>query len=235
MRVRGTSIFGLGVVFLFIGCASISVRQIEEAENYRPKKAPDIIYVAPFEVEKTEFNVDREGDELVQFKKSTALVLQEALVERIGKALGSAEALGSKQKLPKHGWIVIGKFVKVNQGSRALRAIVGFGAGGTKMETEVFVYDLAQKPPVPFLAFKTSGGSNAEPGFLIDSTNPLSLATGVLGSLGGLAKGITDDSLRTSRMITAQISQFLLKQKWINPEQATEPKMDGEIGPLLPR
>jgi hypothetical protein len=233
--VKSVSLFWGVIVILFAGCASISVRQVEEAQSFQPKNPPEVIYVAPFDIQKAEFNVDREGGELEEFKKSTAIVLQGAIIERISKSFGAAEALGAKQKLPKHGWIIIGKLVKVNQGSRALRAIVGFGAGGTKMETEVFVYDLSQRPPTPFLAFKTSGGSNAEPGFLIESTNPLSIATGVLGVLGGLAKGITDDSMRTSRMITAQISQYLLKQNWITPEQTTEPKLDGEVGPLIPK
>jgi len=224
-----------GVFFLFIlGCASISVRQVEEATQFAPKNPPDIIYVAPFDVEKAEFKVDREGEELTEFKKATAIVLQEAIVERISKSYGTAQSLGAHQKLPKQGWIVIGKFIKVNQGSRALRAIIGFGAGGTKMETEVYLYDLSQAPPAPFICFKTSGGSNAEPGFIIESTNPISVATGFIGVLGGLAKGITDDSKRTSRMVTSQISQYLLKREWIEAEQATEPKLDGSIGPLIP-
>lgn len=233
--LTGLKVFGGTLFFLILGCASISVRQIEEATHLAPKAPPDMIYVAPFEVEKAEFNVDREGQELLDFKNATATVLQQAIVERISKSYATAEALGAHQKLPKQGWIVIGKFIKVNQGSRALRATIGFGAGGTKMETEVFLYDLSQSPPVPFFAFKTSGGSNAEPGFLIDSTNPISLATGLIGVLGGLAKGITDDSNRTSRMITAQISQYLLKKDWINADQATEPKVDGDIGPLIPK
>ncbi len=231
----GLKVFFGVLIFFIVGCASISVRQIEEANLFSPKNPPDIIYVAPFDVEKAEFNVDREGTELIEFKKATALVLQQAIVERVSKSYTTAEALGANEKLPKQGWIVIGKFVKVNQGSRALRAIIGFGAGGTKMETEVFIYDLSQVPPSPFLAFKTTGGSNAEPGFLIDSARPISIATGVIGVLGGLAKGITDDSKRTSRMITSQISQYLLKREWINQDQATFPKVDGELGPLIPQ
>lgn len=225
------------LVFLFIfftSCASISVTQVSEANQWRPKHPPSMIYVAPFDTEQAEFNVDREGEVLVKFKKATAQMLQAAIVERIAKAYSPSQAIETDQKLPKEGWMVIGKFKRVNQGSRALRATIGFGAGGTKMETEVFVYDLHPRKPVPFLAFKTTGGSNAEPGFIIESTNPISIATGVLGALGTLAKGITDDSMRTSRMITAQISQYMLQQKWIKPEQATEPKTYGEVGTLIP-
>jgi len=233
MMAKGVAGFLAVLVFLG-GCASISIRQVEEDEKGKPKNPPELIYVAPFDVEKAEFNVDREGEELKAFKNATAKVLQKAIAERIRKSYATAQEIDVSHKLPSSGWIIMGKFKKVNQGSRALRATIGFGAGGTKMETEVFVYDLSRRPPVPFLAFKTSGGSNAEPGFIVESANPISLATGFLGALGALAKGITDDSMRTSRMITAQLSQFLLKEGWITLDQASQPKVDGEVGSIIP-
>ena len=61
-------------------------------------------------------------------------------------------------------WLIRGEFTRVNQGSRLLRSTIGFGAGGTKVETNVYVYDLSKSSTTPFLTFSTSGGSNAEPG-----------------------------------------------------------------------
>jgi uncharacterized protein DUF4410 len=64
-------------------------------------------------------------------------------------------------------WLVTGEFVRVNGGSRALRSLIGLGAGGTKMETVVRVYDLSRLSKEPVFQFDTSGGSNAEPGAVL--------------------------------------------------------------------
>jgi Domain of unknown function (DUF4410) len=52
-------------------------------------------------------------------------------------------------------WLVTGEFVRVTQGSRALRGLVGLGAGGTKLETAVRVYDLSHLSKGPVLQFET--------------------------------------------------------------------------------
>ncbi len=215
-------------------CASVSVRDLEESTTSVPQTPPEKIYVMSFATDKSEFNVDREEKELEEFKIATGELMRKALVLRFNEHLGPTLELTQKQKLPKKGWLVMGRFVRVNQGSRALRVTVGFGAGGTKMETLVYVYDLSHRPPHPFLAFKTSGGSNAEPGIMARSVDPLSLISAGAGIFGGLAKGITDDTLRTSRMITAVLSQFMLQHQWITPEKALEPKLEGDIGPIIP-
>jgi hypothetical protein len=101
-----------------------------------------------------------------------------------------------------------------------LRSTVGFGAGGTKMETQVFVYNLADNATAPFLTFETTGGSGASPGVI--SAGPVGAA---VGSVSGAAKGVSDDTKRTSRAITAALSDYMYKRGWISKEQRLTPKM----------
>ncbi|MEZ0299569.1 MAG: DUF4410 domain-containing protein, partial [Candidatus Methylacidiphilales bacterium] len=87
------------------------------------------------------------------------------------KKVAYAVRLPQGSTLPPSGWLLTGKFVRVNQGSRALRMIVGLGAGGTKLETEIAVRDLSQPgAPVVISTMKT-GGSNAEPGAMFSMTS----------------------------------------------------------------
>jgi hypothetical protein len=99
------------------------------------------------------------------------------------------------------------------------------GAGGTKVETEVEVVDL--ETGLPFLRFKTTGGSNAEPGALsgVIATGPIDLAVGVVaGAAGQLTRGLTEDLGRTAHESTAQISEFCSEQGWIDSKRSLHSK-----------
>ncbi|MEM9400313.1 MAG: DUF4410 domain-containing protein [Verrucomicrobiota bacterium] len=144
-----------------------------------------------------------------------------ALKERFPQYLAPTILVDSWMNVPRgNNWVVGGRFTKVNQGSRALRATVGLGAGGTKLESAVYVYDMSVDSTKPFLQFKTTGGSGAQPGALL-SANPVSMA---ISGVGGAAKGLTDDVVRTSRMITADISEYMFAKGWIPEEQRIKAK-----------
>ena len=59
------------------------------------------------------------------------------LVKGLDTHVAPAERTSSVRGLAKSGWLVSGEFIRVNTGSLLLRAGVGLGAGGTKMETQV--------------------------------------------------------------------------------------------------
>jgi hypothetical protein len=165
----------LASLLVLTSCASISV---QPGHEYATPQMPQKIYVMLFGTGHAEFNVDREGAELKTFKRDLQHVLQAAQIADLSNRLVAAAPA------PKHpwdrrenGWVVTGEFVKVNQGSRFLRTAIGFGAGGTKVEAKVAVYDLSAADHRPFLVFSTTGGSNAEPGAVTSfATDPLDLA-----------------------------------------------------------
>ena len=211
-------VIGLGVALA--GCASVSVKNLDAGgSSFPPAMKPDVIYVLPFDTDSGKFNVDREGAELVAFKQNLQQMLSAALTAEIPEHLVPAKAVNS---IPhqSNAWLICGKFVRVNQGSRLLRSTVGFGAGGTKMETQVFVYNLADNSTAPFLTFETTGGSGASPGMV--SADPVGLA---VGAVGAAANGVSDDTKLTSRMITATLSDYMYNHGWISKEQRLNPKM----------
>jgi hypothetical protein len=217
-------LFAVVVVLAFAGCASISVKPHSETEEARmPKK----IYVTVFDTSHGDFRVDREKTELVDFKKGLRSLLQSALVADLNKRLIPAEGAARGQTFqPQHAWLVRGEFTRVYQGSRLLRGTIGFGLGATKVETRVEVYDLEMSATKPFLVFTTTGGSNAEPGAITGiATDPLTFAVSTaLSGAGNVAHGLTEDSRRTAREITAALSDYMYRRGWIETDKWIEPK-----------
>jgi hypothetical protein len=206
------------------GCASVSVGPMSQVAT---KRMPQRVYVTAFSTEHTEFKVDRQGAELEAFKKNLQDMMMTAIATDLTKRL--IPAVIAKQTPwmhPENAWVIRGKFVRVNQGSRLLRGAIGFGLGGTKLETVVEVYDLSDLSHRPFLTFSTTGGSNAEPGAVTAfATDPLTLVIeAAAGGAGGVAHGLTEDTSRTAREITAELSNYMFEQSWIPEDQWIRPK-----------
>jgi Domain of unknown function (DUF4410) len=211
---------GLLLALALVSCASVSV---EDGTERITEKMPEIIYVADFSAAHSDFQVDRADGELVEFKKNLQIMLKTAMAADLTDRLVPAAAVGkSKQSGLKNAWLVRGEFTTVIQGSRLLRGAVGFGAGETTLETRVEVYDLAQNSGTPFLTFSTMGGSGSEPGAILAlTTDPLSLA---IGGVSGVAHGLSEDTKRTAREITAEFSDYMYKRGWISEDQWIKPK-----------
>ncbi len=214
------------LLFLTLGLVSCASVSIEPGTQHTTQHKPSLVYVMPFNTTHGEFNVDRTGADLTAFQQNLQLMMKTAIVTdlstRLVPAVAGTKADWSSQK---NAWIVEGDFVLVNQGSRLLRGVVGFGAGGTKLETRVRVYDLRGTSGTPFLTFSTTGGSNAEPGAILGATmDPLTLA---IGAVSGVAHGCSEDTKRTARMITAELSDYMYHHGWITQDKWIEPKTVG--------
>jgi hypothetical protein len=214
-------------VFLALGLASCASVSVEDGTERVIQTKPEIIYVANFQTESAEFKVDRTGRELADFKKNLQEILNVAMTTDLTDRLAPAvRGMKSSKTRLKNAWLIRGEFVTVKQGSRLLRGAIGFGAGGTKEETRVQVYDLAQAWDTPFLTFTTTGGSGAEPGAILAlSTDPLELA---IGGISGVAHGLDEDTKRTAREITAELSNYMYKRGWVSTDQWIEPKRPRE-------
>ena len=211
---------GLLLALALVSCASVSV---EEGTEHATAKMPEMIYVMAFSTAQSDFNVDRQGPDLAGFKQNLQLMLKTAMVADLTDRLAPAVP-GTKadEFRTKNAWLVRGEFTTVNQGSRLLRSAIGFGAGGTKVETRVQVYDLANNNGVPFLTFSTTGGSGAEPGAILAfTTDPLEIA---IGGVSGAAHGLSEDTKRTAREITAEFSNYMHERGWISEDAWIKPK-----------
>jgi hypothetical protein len=102
-----------------------------------------------------------------------------------------SEFIPSNVNFPPTGWLVGGWFTKVDEGNRALAAVVGFGVGAESAETEVVVSDLAKDPRAPFLYIgsQTGTASKMMPGGVV-SKNPYAMAAKFVISRGATERDV---------------------------------------------
>lgn len=198
-----------------------------------PKKLPSKIYVQEFVAPLDNFRVDRNERDLLAFIKAQRHALASDLVEQLSKHIAPAEILPEGKPLPRGNlWLVRGVFDRVNQGSRILRIGVGFGAGGTKLETRIAMEDLSGPHPSPFLSVLTTGGSGLAPGAWAAFTPAgVFFVPGAVANAGGASLGgLSVDRKRTAREIVATLSEYCFQQGLINEHRTRRPKKLG----LLP-
>jgi hypothetical protein len=195
-----------------------------------PKKLPAKIYVQEFSAPYDNFRVDRNDYDLLLFVKSEQQALAQDLVDQLKKYLAPAEILPKGAPLP-HGnyWLVRGTYDQVNQGSRALRTIVGFGSGSTKMATRVEIDSLTGQEPDRFLTMLTTGGSGMAPGAWAAFTPAMVFfwPAAVANAGGASFSGLSIDRNRTAREITATLSEYCFQQGLITERRMRRPKKLG--------
>lgn len=227
----------LCLALLATSCASVSVDNLRRFNTISPLNPPKEILIVPFLLPDEALRVDRKGEELKQFKTDLQSYLSSELAERLGKHIAPARILTSTDALPRGDFLLVsGKFLTVQQGSRLLRSTVGLGAGASKMETLVSVYDLSGESSTPVLRFETTGGSNISQGIggvaMAPFTGPMAL-TSLFNVLDGARSGVSFDATRTSREITATISEHLHKKGVLKNKKRLVPKRLGEV-PYIP-
>jgi hypothetical protein len=233
----------LPVLLAAAGCSSVSV--IEERENaaLAPVRPPPAVYVRLFAVPSgAQFNVTTpvEGEDP---RERVGRIIADGMFTRAERWVAPARVLAEGESPPSAGLLVEGKILRADQGSRALRLGIGFGLGRTHLDTAVRVINLDRSPDQPWLVFKTTGGSNAEPG-LVGAlvTAPLSapvVAVPLIASVAGGAastasrgfKGVTQDGKRTGRAIMAAVHDRLAGRELV-PRKAY-PKRGGRLATPL--
>jgi hypothetical protein len=215
----------LGALFL-ASCASVSVQDAHEIST-TPIKMPEKIYVQKFSMDGAKVEIDKQGKELEEYKQAVVDLLHTRLVDRLPEIAPVEEYKGGP--LPTEGWLIQGKFTWVNHGTKAARVLVGFGLGATKMETEVEVTELDAGNARKFLALKTTGGSNAEPGLAGSMVTPgAGVSEAVAGSAAGAAISFPEDALRTAREIRNYLVDYIEDHNLAPNRQFTEANKDDD-------
>lgn len=202
-------LMAVAATFVLTGCEGSIHTAPLPSSNTRLTANPPVIYVAPFDTTTGKWLVGRDGMKLVDFKADFQTNFMKQLEVRLNKLAPVQQRW--VDDLPDHGWLVTGQFITVYQGSRALRTVVGAGAGETTLQTYVYVYDLSVSKTQYVLAFRTGvpdskmdtgAGSGSAPAGLSALGEPIS--TGM-----GLGSGLKLDTTRTCREIEAILAQYM--------------------------
>lgn len=222
--------------YWMMGCASISVSHMN-SESDAAIQLPERIYVEKFQASPCSFQVNRKGNNLYKLIENERTQLTHDLIVRLNKHIAPAVILAPDEAPPPGNfWLLTGSFTKVQEGSRLLRAGIGFGFGKTKMEIKTQLIDLSRDCNNPvLLRVETTGGSGMSPGALAAFTpiGPFVLSTALInagGSVGGaLGSGVSIDSRRSAREIVAAISAYCVQHGLISKKHGLHPKRLGKI------
>jgi hypothetical protein len=230
LRSLATGLLLAGMAAVLSSCASVSVANVITLENQPPVHLPRGIYVRPFQFDEGTVRVDRQGEKLDKFEKELQDKMTAELVARFRKFMAPSDPLPDSAAVPAGNyWVVTGRFTRINQGSRALRSTVGFGAGGTKLDVTATVSDHTSGEARQFVLIQTTGGSNAMPGAILGIIAwPM-----VLHGAEGLMAGVTADARRTSKEISAALADYLKKRGVEVSPDAPKPKVKGSLPPVL--
>jgi hypothetical protein len=187
-------VVALGLTSFVTGCGSIRTEIPAQLSNARLSPNPPKILVARFNTDTARWLTNRHGDgneysQLSDFKKEFQNKFQQILIERLQKVAPASQVW--LDDIPNEGWLVTGDFITVDQGSRLLRTVPGFGAGETTLQTKVYVYDLSQSKTHYVLSFDTG----------IPEKKKSAGAGSGEGPPGDVVSGLTMDSERTAREI----------------------------------
>jgi hypothetical protein len=213
---------------LLCSCASVSVKKVEVLTHLPPKVSPAKIFIRPATFYEPGVRVDRSGEALARFEYEVGEKFTRNLAKLLSKHVAPATAVAATAPLPRGNyWVIETRFDKVNQGSRLLRSVVGFGAGGTKLETSALVYELSRASPRAFLLIQTTGGSNVTPGVVGTAAYFVTGVTALFSAsnlIEGARSGVTFDVIRTTRQIAGSLSEFLHDRGALSEEKVLRTK-----------
>jgi len=225
------------------GCSSVSVIEEREEAALSPAAAPPAVYLRLFEVPSgAEFEVAT-PNESEDPRRRVGQLIADGFLTRSSRWIAPAQVLAGDEKPPASGLLIDGRLLRTHQGSRALRLGIGFGLGRSYMDTSVRVFNLAKSADRPWLTFKTTGGSNMEPGLAAALvTAPLSAPVVALPAAASVAggavstasrgfKGVTQDGKRTGRAIAATVHDRLAVRQLV--ERRAYPKRGGSLATPL--
>lgn len=139
---------------LALGCASSSVTPGRRYVGDEPLPRPGVVLIYDFAVDPTDVVVDAfgpefatgqgEGGERAEFGRAVARSLSEQLVAKLRKRGIRAERAFDQSVPPVNALILKGQFLSVDEGDRAKRMVIGFGAGGSELLARVQVYQATQ-------------------------------------------------------------------------------------------
>jgi len=222
------------VSFLF-GCGAATVTPTRYATIDLPK--PDRVLVYDFAVTPEEVDLDRglgpmvlrqvgsetQTQEEIRLGHAVAKALTESLVEQLRKqGINAYRAADAASPGPTTASIK-GRFVRIDQGDRSMRTVIGFGLGASQVRTHVRIYQGAGSAMRLVAEAETSTQSNLKPG--LGPMLGLGAVTGglaVAGAVGGTTTianeavfaTVQKDAERTATQIAQRIGDYYRRRGW---------------------
>jgi hypothetical protein len=210
------------IVLLLGGCSTARVTASSAVETVATR--PAVVYVADFDIEASEVKSEpglagarplgilpsgplarlRHGDPQAEARHLVGL-MADTLVADLAKAGLEARRVPPGVSLPSEGWGVRGAFLQVDQGNRLRRAVIGLGAGETRLEVAVAIDALSTAAPAPLYTLDTSAESRKLPGAAV-KLNPYVAAARFVLAGNDLDRNIKDTAGEIAKRVVARVN-----------------------------
>jgi hypothetical protein len=177
--------FSAALVLAFFAASFGSQKSAKGAQTSVKPTKPGVIYVKDFVMDLQQMSgqqrprlLNRRGSAQEDPAAKQAMFIESmstALTRDLMSKSIPARRFHTGDRLPDKGWLVEGKFIDADEGNRAARMMVGFGAGASNMQVQVSVTDLGSPNRRPFAVFGAKSKSGMAPGAVV-FMNPYVLA-----------------------------------------------------------
>lgn len=241
-RARGRgAVAVLALAFLAAAGCRASTRDV--VEHGVPQARPQLIIVHDFTSSPGEARLDsgvvsRIGqrrqvaqgtplsEQQAQLQQKMTRLMTERLVEEIRKLGFPAESAAQVGAVDGPTLSIEGQFLALDEGNRAKRLLVGFGAGASEVRVAVQLFEGGPGGRRPLEDFSMTARSLAKPGFV--PVAGIGAAAGAAIELLGLSMGtgllagpqdVESSTKKGAVEITKQLARLLAQHGWITTEQ----------------
>ncbi len=228
------------------GCSSTKISE-DTYTNPDPLPKPQVVYVYKFAFSPDQVTPEQAigakiadlatGQSLTEEEMALGNAVAEALAEQLVEGLKEiglpAElAPGPDDTGDGEGVVMIeGQFVKIDEGNRLRRFVVGLGVGKSVVNTQVQVFDVTSYGRVSVASFSTTSRSGWKPG--AGETGAAGVAAGAtvgtaaavsggVGAAAELGQNARADARRTAKLITRHLAGIAYQHGWITKEAAAK-------------
>lgn len=223
------------------GCAQTTVSP--ERESFGPRlPKPGVILVYKFAVNANEVREDQSflqqafdgagtatpDERTAEIANEVAEAMADQLVDKIRELGLPAQHATRDSYVPSDALLITGRFVDIDEGNRTQRLVIGFGAGGSRVDTNVRIYARRNGSGYTTLAeFTVRADSGKMPGAAVtmgagaaaQGTVTAGMAVANVAATGVKAyrSEIANMATRSADKAVEYLSDIFARQGWIAP------------------
>lgn len=227
---------------LIFGCAQTNVRTTNEIANAGlPRPQQVLIYnfaVSPADIQQNSSifsklsrnmgNSDQTAQQ-IQLGREVADALATELTQKIAAmGLNPVRAVDN-MPVPQGSILITGHFVKIDEGNRLRRNVIGLGLGQSSLDTEVRLLAPGPSGYAELITFEAHADSGDMPGAAV--MGPAGAAAGaataaviatnaVVGGVKSYKSSSAEQAKKIAGKISDQLAKYFAQQGWINPDLA---------------
>ena len=181
------------VLSIVMGCASATTQRTGQVVEKNTLPKPPVLLIYDFSVAPDDAPPSAE----IERGRAIAKSFSEDVVEKLEAVGITARRATDSTPVPLHALVVKGQFVTIQEGSRAQRMVIGFGAGSPLLRVEVQLYQMMGNGLQRISEVEGQARGSRMPG--------MALPGGVAAATGFLVPVFVKGGLTTVREVRADI------------------------------